>query len=198
MFPGTAVPLHVFEERYLTLVKEALEHDTPIAIAMLQEGADPLSLRAPVCPVACAGRIVHHETTNDGRYNILVHGLVRVHLRRELPLQNGYRCFKAELFAAPDADLLRAAKPQIARLQSSVLSLRQCIGDRDADLVEVLRVTSDPLELADILSAVLVSAPDRRQELLALEDVRLRFNRVIDAVAEVMVNVGEPLPTGLN
>lgn len=192
------MPLHVFEPRYLSLVQDVLANAGALAIAMLKPGADALASRAPVCKVACAGRIVHREMLADGRCNILVHGIERVALGRELPLERGYRRFEAQLFGKPDARYLRSAQKQIARLQSSVLSLQHCVGDRDADLVEVLRVTSNPIELADILGAILVSAPDERQALLETADVRVRFSRVVDAVAEAMAQAGESSPTVVN
>jgi Lon protease-like protein len=36
LFPGATVPLHVFELRYRTLVRDALSRDRTIALALLQ------------------------------------------------------------------------------------------------------------------------------------------------------------------
>ena len=189
LFPGTALPLHVFEPRYVALTEHCLEQEGAIAIAMLLEDADPMSPSPPVHSVACAGRIVHHERLPSGRYNILVHGLQRVRLVNELPLISGFRSFRAEMVDTCGA---AEAAGELARLQSCVLSLRRSVAETDQQLVEVLRTTADPVALADILGAVLVADPDTRQLLLATENLRDRLRLLIDAVAEVMVRVGEP------
>lgn len=189
LFPGTALPLHVFEPRYVALTEHCLQAGGAIAIAMLLEDSDPMAVAPPLHSVACAGRIVHHERLPNGRYNILVHGLQRVRLVRELGLTSGFRSFAAEPLVTSGAD---EAAPELARLQSCVLSLRRSVAETDEQLVEVLRTTADPVALADILGAVLVTDPDTRQRLLASENLRDRLRLLIDAVAEVMVRVGEP------
>src|SRR5690606_40481887 len=95
-----------------------------MGIAMLREDADPMDERAAVYPVACAGRIVHEERLSNGRYNILVHGLERVRLEEEFPLQRGYRRFRTQRLLTTDVD---QAGPELARLHSCVLSLRDSV-----------------------------------------------------------------------
>lgn len=189
LFPGTALPLHVFEPRYRAMVEDCLSSHQAMAIAMLQEEADPMAPQAPVHTVACAGRVVHGERLENGRFNILVHGIERVRLVSELPLVRGYRRFVAERYETTEVN---DAGPELARLQSCVLSLRRSVAQTDEQLVEVLKVTSDPQQLADILAAVLVSDPQLRQHLLATDSLRVRLRCLVDAVAEVMIRVGEP------
>lgn len=189
LFPGTALPLHVFEPRYRAMVEDAMADHRAIAIAMLHDDADPMDEHAPIYPVACAGRIVHEERLSNGRYNILVHGLERVRLEEEFPLLRGYRRFRTHRLSTTDID---EAGPELARLHSCVLSLRDSVAQTDEQLVEVLKITSDPEQLADILSAVLVTDPHLRQELLACESLKVRLSVLVDAVAEVMIRVGEP------
>ena len=73
-----------------------------------------------------------------------------------------------------------------------MLSLRSAVAETDAQLVEVLRSTADPLELADILAATLVSEPEVQQTLLAAGELRVRLSRLIDLLADVMVRIGAP------
>lgn len=202
LFPGTVLPLHIFEERYLAMVKDALASDKCIGIVMARDGdaADAMAsnnayagIDADVHDVACGGRIVHTETLDDGRMNILVHGVERVRLVEELPpASHPYRRFRASSIPNPTPDVLEQAAPELARLQSSVLSLRSSVAKTDKQLVAVLGATSDPLELADILCAVLVGDPPMRQKLLASVDLRARLQAIIDTVADAMVRVGEP------
>jgi len=189
LFPGTALPLHIFEPRYAAMVEDAMADDGALGIVMLRDEADPMAPQAPIHRVACAGRIVHCERLPHERFNILVHGLDRVHLVDELPLENGFRRFRTTRM---DTTGINLAGPELARLQSSVLNLRSSVERTDEQLVEVLKATSDPVDLTDILSAVLVPEPAMRQTLLETESLSERIAMLIDAVAEVMIRVGEP------
>jgi Lon protease-like protein len=186
LFPGVVLPLHIFEQRYRDMVADALASHRSIVVAMVKPGAEWLS-QPPLCDVACVGRIIHAEKLENGRYNILVQGLERVRLVDELPSSRSYRCFRAEVVPRPTPDAVLEAHTELARLQSCVCSLGAAAAETDKELVEVLRSTADPLELTDILAAVLISEPARQQVVLSAPDLRVRLRQLIDSMAEVML-----------
>ncbi|MEK7705910.1 MAG: LON peptidase substrate-binding domain-containing protein, partial [Myxococcota bacterium] len=191
LYPGTVLPLRVCEKPYCDLVNDALAGDSSIAVVLRKMG-EAQGGASPLHAVAGAGRIIHAEKLEGGHFNILVHGLHRVRLVEELPRERSYRRFRSEVIPAPDRAQLAAAGGELARLQSCVLSLRSAVAETDAQLVEVLRSTADPLELADILAATLVSEPEVQQTLLAAGELRVRLSRLIDLLADVMVRIGAP------
>ena len=191
LFPGTVLPLHIFEERYRAMVIDAIENDTGIAIAQLKPGRE-FTDRPAVHEVAGAGRIIHADELPDGRFNILVHGLHRVKLCDELERDKLYRRFRAEYVPAAMPTALEQASACLAKLQSCVLSLQTSVANTDPQLVEVLSATPDPVELADVLSAAVVPDARTQQDLLATNDLNYRIDVLVDALAEVMVQVGEP------
>ncbi len=65
--PREYVPLHVFEQRYRTMVAEALEHETEFGIVW----SDEEGLRPTGCAVAIT-RVL--ERMEDGRINIVTRG----------------------------------------------------------------------------------------------------------------------------
>lgn len=189
LFPGTVLPLHIFEPRYRQMVEDALAGDGLMAVALVRPGFD-LSGAPPIHEVAGCGRIIHSEKLGDGRYNILVQGIERVKLVEELDGDKLYREFRARVIPRPNDDMLRAAEGELAKLQSCVLTLRTLIDEQDAPLIEVLRSTSDPLELADILAASLISEPELQQQVLSTRDLAKRLSTLIDVLAEVMLRLG--------
>src|SRR5947209_5343882 len=65
--PGELIPLHIFEERYKTMINDVLESDGEFGIVWLSDDG----LRH----VGCAARIEQVlERMDDGRMNILVRG----------------------------------------------------------------------------------------------------------------------------
>jgi Lon protease-like protein len=114
LLPGNLLPLNVFEPRYRHMVADVLEG--PRAIGMIQpllprqdnwlDAVDPGSDPAhpDLYPVGCAGRIDRCDPQPDGRYSIVLKGVRRFRVRRELPLQRGYRRVEAD-YSEFQADL---------------------------------------------------------------------------------------------
>ena len=98
LFPHVMQPLHVFEPRYRQMLEDALAGDRLIAMAVLAPGwEDDYEGRPPLYPVACLGQIASHHRLEDGTYNLLVLGLRRVRLVRELDPVNEFREAEVEL-----------------------------------------------------------------------------------------------------
>ena len=85
LFPHVMQPLHIFEPRYRDLLEDALAGDRLIAMALLTPGWEKdYEGRPALYPMACLGRITTHYRLADGTYNVLLLGLQRVRLVREL------------------------------------------------------------------------------------------------------------------
>src|SRR5579859_4677506 len=91
LFPGALLPLHVFEPRYRTMVKDCLGTHKAMAVALIRETGERDTNRHPTIEaIAGVGMIIDHVELPDGRYNILLHGRARVKLT-ELPFVPPYR-----------------------------------------------------------------------------------------------------------
>lgn len=98
MFPHVLQPLHVFEPRYRALLEEALDEDRLIAMAVLSPGWEKhYEGRPKLSDTACLGRVLTHQKVEGDRYNILLAGLRRVRIVRELPAEKMFREAEVEL-----------------------------------------------------------------------------------------------------
>lgn len=95
LFPHMQLPLHIFEPRYRALVRDALSRDQRIGMVQPRDAGDPPSL----FDVGCVGKIGHVEALDDGRYNIILEGLSRFRIRRELSVDTVFRQVEADLIA---------------------------------------------------------------------------------------------------
>ena len=85
LFPGVFLPLHIFEERYRALTRDALAGDRIIGMTLLRPGFEgDYNGRPPIYPVGCAGVISHSDRLPDGRYNIVLHGLSKFRIVEEM------------------------------------------------------------------------------------------------------------------
>lgn len=93
LFPGLQLPLHIFEPRYRALVGDALVRDRRIAMIQPQRPIDG----APLYSVGCVGRIGEIEAMDDGRYNLILEGVSRFRLLREIDAATAFRQVEGEL-----------------------------------------------------------------------------------------------------
>ena len=114
MFPHVMQPLHVFEPRYRALLEDALDDDRLIAMAVLAPGWETdYEGRPEVCPVACLGRVATHQRLDDGRYNLLLAGLVRGRIVEELPRTKLFREAKSRGLPGPLSPERRGPRSQV-------------------------------------------------------------------------------------
>lgn len=100
LFPGMQVPLHVFEPRYRALVSDALARDRMIGLIQPSGRGDNPALFA----VGCLGRIEDVEALEDGRYNIVLEGLHRFTVARELDVKTAFRQVEADIWDEDEQD----------------------------------------------------------------------------------------------
>ncbi|WP_246034505.1 LON peptidase substrate-binding domain-containing protein [Qipengyuania marisflavi] len=106
LFPGLQLPLHVFEPRYRELVGSALAKDRQIAMIQPQRGGDG----APLYNVGCIGKIDDVEALEDGRYNIVLEGVSRFRLLRELDVTTAFRQVEGELITDVQDEVLSSVE----------------------------------------------------------------------------------------
>jgi Lon protease-like protein len=190
-FPGTVLPLHVFETRYRAMVKDALANDRRIAVALLQPGWEKTYDASPAYhEIATAGRMEDIETTVDGRYYFKLAGLVRVRLG-ELVRAAPYRLVDADELPEQPID---EDDPAIRRAKLDLVASRVCLarelsgGDHPAFLLDERTSFEAAVNGA---CASLPSDPAFRQALLELDDLVERHRRATLALDELVRRVIE-------
>ena len=176
MFPYGLQPLHVFEPRYRALVEEALKTDRLIAMVLLKPGWESdYEGRPPTYPVGCLGRIASHQRLDDGRSNLLLVGLRRIALQRELAPEKPFREAEATIcddVYRPQAGGRRAGLQR--RLIDRFRHLMPNLRELSKQLDEVL-VSDVPLGmLTDILAFTLSFDLEVKERLLREVDVDRR------------------------
>jgi ATP-dependent Lon protease len=98
VFPHVMQPLHIFEPRYRAMLEEALTDDGLIGMVLLAPGWEAnYEGRPELRPVGCLCRVATHHRTTEGSYNVLVLGLRRLKIVRELPPKKSFREAEVEL-----------------------------------------------------------------------------------------------------
>jgi len=97
LFPHTALPLHIFELRYRTMVREALSSGRLLTLAVLKSGWERCDPDRPEYhPLGCLARIDDVEWLPNDCYDLRVAGLARVRIGRPTT-EYPYRTARVEL-----------------------------------------------------------------------------------------------------
>lgn len=90
VFPRGALPLNIFEPRYLNMIDDAMRGAR--IIGMIQTaGAKEDPAWPKLAPVGTATRITAYSETGDGRYLITLSGICRFRIAEELDTVTPYR-----------------------------------------------------------------------------------------------------------
>jgi len=188
LFPHVLQPLHIFEARYRDLLEEALCEDRLIAMALLAPGWESdYEGRPAVHPVACLGHIVSWHRLEEGSYNVLLMGLRRVRLMRELPPRKRFREAEAQLCGdvyPPDADALRHTLQE--RLRKALVGALPVLPQAREQVNQLLSGDLPLGALADILSYAMEIEPQHKQALLEELDVHRRTERLLEHLARAV------------
>lgn len=172
LFPGTPLPLHIFEPRYKEMIGECLaQHSTFGVVRAVDEG---------LAEVGCTAEIVSVvKEYPDGRLDLVTEGRKRFELLRV----NQERSFmRAEIMLIEDepgapssADTVRAT-----RLHSELLAVAGAKQDLSA---------ADPANLSFFFAGSLPLDLDFKQKLLALRSEAERLSLLIQYFETILPNV---------
>ncbi|TWU16019.1 Lon protease [Allorhodopirellula heiligendammensis] len=180
MFPHAMQPLHVFEPRYVEMLRESLATDQLITMAtLIDQHTTPAESPPRVSPIVCVGKIVSHAELDDDRHNVLLVGVRRARIRREMETTQSFRTAQVDLiddFYMPAAtskrsELKRRLLTAFGKIIPPKVGSHQMLHDLMAGQMGVGPITDIiaymmPFPLADKLQLLEMSDVDGRAEYL--------------------------------
>ena len=88
IFPNTSVPLNIFEPRYIEMIDNSMKTDRIIGMIQPKKQKDGIP---QLYNVGCAGKITSFNETEDGRYLIVINGISRFKILKEINNNKPYR-----------------------------------------------------------------------------------------------------------
>jgi Lon protease-like protein len=189
LFPGLVLPLHIFEERYRTLVRElvASPEDGPheFGVVTLRRGAEapaaevdddpspepPTPRTDDLYPVGCTAELRQVTELPDGRFEIMTVGRRRFTIRDVHKGDEPYLTADVEWLPddeAPDEASALLAPRALAAFRTYLDLLRP-----DTEVLDA--VPADPTVLSHLIAATAQLTTDERQLLLAAPDTATRL-----------------------
>ncbi len=187
MFPHVVQPLRVFEPRYVELFEDAMSGDRLISMALLRSGWEQnYEGEPPLHSISCLGRVISHNENGDGSYNLLLAGLKRVRIIREINTEHSFRSAEVEVIEDSYEGLTDLTK---SHLQHKILTTFKKLTAGSGPTEESLeKLVSANLSLGMLSDAVAYSSPLsvlQKQSLLEEPNVQSRARTLLAFLNEL-------------
>ncbi|MEX2156001.1 MAG: endopeptidase La [Gemmatimonadales bacterium] len=198
VYPHVVLPLALTDPKAVQLIDEVIQGEKRLLLGVVKsaggmdppEGAVMATLPHQLYDVGTLGTIVRMLKLGDGSVRVMVQGLERAHLSEiaqgEKWLMAGFEPLNENLIEDARTEALK--RTVIAQF-SRVIDIAPYLG---AELHEVLAGIAEAGKLADFIAANLDLALPAKAELLAIDDVTRRLERL----AEFLVQELEVLEVG--
>jgi len=194
LLPGGRLPLNIFEPRYLAMTRDAMASTRLIGMIQPEDPRDA-AFEPALYEVGCAGRITSFDETDDGRFIIVLTGLARFRVARELERQTPYRQVLAD-WRPYDGDLRSTEEEQVDRARLlPALQVYLKLSGIEIDRRAVERAPNTVL--VDQLAMICPFEPGEKQALLEVPSLveRAELMTALIEMALLARRSGEPKST---
>jgi Lon protease-like protein len=168
LFPGGALPLRVFEARYVDMTRECMKSGSPFGVCLIKEGAE---VGTPAVPheIGCLAEIRDWDMQQLGVLSIKTRGTRRFRIADSRVEPDGLIRAKAEPIADDAPVAIRAEYSRLSAIMQDILPRVP------AELVPEPHAFEDATWLSNRLAELLPIPPLARQKLMELEDSDMRL-----------------------
>ncbi len=178
LFPGMQLKLHIFEERYKSMINRCIDVKQPFGVVLIRHSSEVLSNGATPYAVGCTAAIGEVQRLPFGRMNIISTGQRRFRINA-IDHSNPYLIGEVEYFLPADD------RPSVVRVYSKVLrplllrylEILSSASDAHFDPEQLPR---QPRAIAQIASIMLQADNTQKQELLAIDSLSNLLITLVD------------------
>jgi len=193
LFPEALLPLHIFEPRYRRMLAAVLDSHRMFVVAMQRPG----SVRGTPSAVAGLGLVRVCVRHPDGASHLILQGLSRVELTRTIRQRPWLICQIRPLRApVRDSVAIDALMAKVRDLVTEQIQLGWSVLSPEAvklkakikqakvpltvpEIIRCLEKLNNPDQVADLISAALLSRPAQKQIILETVEVEPRLRHLI-------------------
>ena len=172
LFPQEVLPLHIFESRYRIMLKSVLETDSMFGVIKWDSNTKSMA------NIGCCAQIIKHQTSDDGRSNIITMGQQRfqvLEITRSTPYCSAMVSWVNDEVVEnfQELDIL---KESVTEALNDVVKLTGKLTNSQKNLPD--RLPNNPMELSFWIGAHLGGpVSDEQQRLLEERNTFTRLQR---------------------
>lgn len=184
LFPGMALPLRIFEERYKSMVRELIETDGQFGVLLIREGNEVGGDAIPYS-VGVTAHIEQWAELDEGRFALSARGTRRFRVLDTLPPRP---------YPFGEVELIHDDNPspgeQLARAMETVRTIfpvyfRMALSLTD-QWARGMKLPDDPHGLVDFLGPWLQTSEQTKQRLIEIEPAVQRVAELASILDELL------------
>ena len=178
LFPGMQLKLHIFEERYKTMINRCIEEAAPFGIVLIRQGEEAGDESATPYDVGCTADVSRVERLPQGRMNIVATGKRRFRIRA---LDRSQPCLHAEVdYFMPAEDRPRVVQVYGQALRPLLLRYVDALTASADSRFDASQLPRQPRAVAQIASILLQAENPQKQSLLAMDSLSALLITLVD------------------
>ena len=177
LFPGMALPLHIFEERYKTMIGECIDQEQPFGIVLIKEGQEVGDPANPF-PIGTTARVGRVERLAEGRMNIITTGEKRFETA-EISQQRPHLVGQVRYLEEQPGEI---PSEMITEISEEYTLFMQHLSALAGGWTGRVEAPEDPVRLSYSLATNLDLPRDVRQELLEFPTAGQRLERLLPLI----------------
>ncbi len=183
LFPGTTLPLHIFEERYKLMIGRCLESKSPFGVLLIRSGKEVGEVAEPF-EMGTTAHIVRVQHLDEGRMNLVCLGEQRFRLSRSVS-ETPYLVGDVELLQSTDAEgaEVKDLGDSVAALFGEYYRLYLAVSNQ---WTRQIAMPEAPGELADFVASRLAVSIWTKQQLLEELSVRRRLEMEMETLSDAI------------
>ncbi|MEJ7615625.1 MAG: LON peptidase substrate-binding domain-containing protein [Pyrinomonadaceae bacterium] len=181
LFPGTPLPLHIFEPRYQQMLVDVRASGDNVFGVSYFDASESETDEPPAHHVGCVAEVVEAQTLPDGRSNIMTLGVARYRLESYVERGNAYLVGRVSFFEDEhdeNEDALRETSRGVLDLFMRIARAVRALNDDRAQLPDLSQ--TDPERLSFLVAAAIELDAKNKQQLLEIQSTLERLTRIHD------------------
>ena len=189
LIPNSSLPLFIFEERYKQMVRDCLQSDRYLSIALLKKGWEQQTGPPRPHPIAGFGRIIRATRLPNDCMDIVVQGMGRLQMTEFYDDRAYLRASVTLLQPTYQAGAHLTA--QVDALRDSFLKLLDVKGIPALELRTSLKLLASPIDVVFFIAAHLPLDPYAKQqclEMIAVDEQITTLGHLLERLIGAQLN----------
>jgi Lon protease-like protein len=187
LFPGMILPLHIFEERYIAMIRECLANDQTFGVVLAKSN----QAQAPnvfdldcddIHRIGTTARISAVENLKDGRMNLVAIGQDRFYVKDIHPSSADFLIGRVDPFPVDDDENLQELEGLLQKLRPLVQRYIEHLGDASGEDLADTVLPTEPVALAYLAGAALQGPLPNKQTILSARSMRGLISKAINVL----------------
>ena len=168
LFPEQILPLHIFEDRYRTMVEEIIDNDREFGVVLIERGSE-VGGGDTRKSIGTLAEIIDSEKSNDGRWLLITKGTKRIETSRWLE-DSPYP--RAEVSFLDEEEFISCDAQEWLKIVTHMRRVLAILAELGDDVAPIsINISEEPLLGSFQMSSILPITPFDSQKLLEVASV---------------------------